>query len=242
MTTTRTTTDAEGNTTVTTHGVMRSDDYQQSGIEVQRGFGRATVASSELLQDTDLITVNGVQMPVSAAREIGLVGTTATPNPQPAQPTDASPSEPERVSMGHEGYDKIAADLQTRVEAGELECSEASEYDLAVATVACADMTITEVVEVIDGINSGELNALDVDANTRQVAQSVEQRVTQSATKSAISELGQQGFDRLSQLAAASPVVDQAIRQYVSMRALGRSSDTWADFLEMAEDEMAGRA
>lgn len=243
MTTTRTTTDANGNTTVTTHGLMRSTDYQQDGIEVIRGIGSTTIASPDLLQDTDLITVDGVQMPVSMARNMGLVATNSSASAsQPTPSVDTRPSEPERASTGHEGYDKVSSDIADRVEAGDLEGEEAFEYDLAVATVAGADMTITEVVEVIDGIGSGELNALDLDANTRQVAQSVEQRVTQSATKSAIGELGQQGFDRLSQLAAASPVVDHAIRQYVSMRALGRSSDTWADFLEMAEDEMAGRA
>ena len=47
----------------------------------------------------------------------------------------------------------------------------------------------TEVVEVIDGISSGEPSALDLDANTRQFARSVEQRVAQAATRSAIGEL-----------------------------------------------------
>lgn len=220
------------------------------GIEVQRGMGSTTVASPDLLQDDYLITIDGVQLSARAAREYGLISTAFNPSKSPDQldpkfgvgAAAQAAEQKQRPSTGHEGYDAIASDIMDRVEAGDLEGEEAFEYDLSVATVAGADLTITEVVDVIDGINSGALNPLDVDANTRQVAQSVEDRVTQSATKSAIGELGQQGFDRLSQMASASPVVDQAIRQYVSMRALGRSSDTWADFLEMAEDEMAGRA
>ncbi|MEP4247672.1 hypothetical protein [Tateyamaria sp.] len=249
MTTTRATTDADGNTTISTHGTMRSTDYKQEGIEVIRGIGSTTVASPDLLQDDDLITVDGVQLSARAAREYGLIPTAFNPSKSPDQldpkfgigTASQAAEEKQRPSTGHEGYDAISSDIMDRVEAGVLEGEEAFEYDLAVATVAGADLTITEVVEIIDGINSGELSALNVDANTRQIAQSVEQRVTRTATKAAINELGQQGFDRLSQMASASSVVDQAIRQYVSMRALGRSSDTWSDFLAMAEDELAGR-
>lgn len=143
---------------------------------------------------------------------------------------------------GHTDYDLTAADISERVEAGDLSEDEAFEFDLAATSIAAADLTVTEVVDIIDGLNDGSLTELDVDAESRQVAQSVEQRVTLAATKSAQKELGQQGFDRLAQLAAASPVIDKAIRQYASMRALGRSSDSWADFLSMAEDEMAGHA
>jgi len=233
----RNTINDDGSMTTTSHGFMTSEAYHQDGIEVQRGMGSVTVASADMLQDTDLITVNGVQMPVITAREMGFVGNAAQPTTAP-QPTNSQPAEPERITTGHEGYDNVAADLQARVEAGDLEGEEAFNYDLAVATVANADLTVTEVVDILDGINSGDLNPMDLDANTRQVAQSVEQRVTEAATKSAMSELGSQGFDRLAQLAAASSTVDQALRQYASMRALGRTTDSWNDFLAMAEEEL----
>ena len=74
--------------------------------------------------------------------------------------------------------------------------------------------------------------------NSRQVAEAVEQYVTDAATKSAKAELGQEGFDRLAQFAAMSPTIDQALRQYASLRALGKTSDSWSDLLEMAAEEL----
>lgn len=238
--TVRTTINTDGSMTTTSHGYVTSSDYQEDGIEVQRGMGSVTVASQDLLQDNDLITINGVQMPVGTAREMGFVASTTKASETTGNPP-LMPETPEAApdnTTGHDGYDQIAADLRSRVEAGDLDSEEAFTYDLAVATVANADLTITEIAGIIDGAGSGDVTVADLDANTRQVAEAVEQYVTDAATKSAKAELGQEGFDRLAQYAAMSPTIDQALRQYASMRALGKTSDSWSDILEMAAEEL----
>lgn len=247
MTTLRATTDHHGITTVETVGSTSSADFQQDGIEVVRGVGRTTVASADLLQDSDLITINDVQLLVRDARENGWIspapnGTSEQPDPKLGVNTAAQAAEQkQRPATGHQGYDAAAAAIMERVEAGQLEAKEAQVYDLAAATAATVDLTVPQIVEIVDNLESGELSALDLDANTLQAAQAIEQRVSKAATESARGSLGAEGFARLSQLAAASTNINEALRGYGLMRAQGRTSDTWADFLEMAEDEMAGR-
>ena len=109
------------------------------------------------------------------------------------------------------------------------------------ATVAMADLDFIETMGIMDGLADGSISELDLEANQIQVARGVEKQVTDAATKSAMSELGPESFNRLSQLAAASPLVQTALRNFTAMRAMGNAGATWCKFLQDAEDELAGR-
>ena len=50
-----------------------------------------------------------------------------------------------------------------------------------------------------------------------------------------MSEIGQEGFDRLSQIASGDAEFNEVLRNYASMRALGKADHTWGQFLEEAE-------
>lgn len=230
---------ADGSASTSTGGTQSSDAAPQGeGYHVRSGMhGRVTNDLSQVA-DTDLITIQGMEVTVAMARDMGLINAhkpdtglsvgNAVPEDAPEVSTDAS--------TGHAGYDQSLAELNTQVEAGSMTSREASEYSTALGQVALADMTVAEVSDAIDGT----VDLSELDQNQRDVIRNTESRVTEAATKSATTELGPEAFQRLSKIAAASPEVNQAIRQYAGLRAVGRGDVSWSEFMQDVDDHVAG--
>lgn len=246
MTTSRLTMNSDGSTTTSRSGVASSNDYKPVGIEARNGFNTRHVADHSQLNDNEIIRVDGMELKVSQARDLGLIGGpvdeslnagSAAPRVPEAQPEATSA----QTTTGHEGYDQSVAELNSKVEAGQISQAEAGEYSTALGQVALAGMTITEVSETLDQIATGEIDpAIDLSKDQRDVVNSVESTVHRAATQSVISEIGQQGFDRLAEIAKGDAEFDGILRQYASMRALGRADHTWTEFLAEAEEWSRG--
>ncbi|WP_173496084.1 MULTISPECIES: hypothetical protein [unclassified Aliiroseovarius] len=245
MTTSRLTMNADGSTTSSSSSVVSSNDYQPTGIEARDGFSTRHVSNHSQLHDSEIIQIDGMELKVSQARDLGLIG---GPVDESLNAGSAAPRTPEvqqedtpAQTTGHEGYDQSVAELNAKVEAGQISQVEAGEYSTALGQVALAGMTVTEVSETLDQIASGEIDpAIDLSKDQRDVVNSVESKVHRAATESVINEIGQQGFDRLAEIARGDAEFNGILRQYASMRALGRAEHTWSEFLREAEDWSRG--
>jgi hypothetical protein len=240
---------SDGSTTSSSGGVVSSNDYQAAeGIEARSssGFGTRHVSDHSQLNDNEIIQIGGMELKVSQARDLGLIGGpideslsagSATQRTPEAQPEDT----PAQSTTGHEGYDQSVAELNSKVEAGQISQAEAGEYSTALGQVALAGMTITEVSETLDQIASGEIDpVIDLSKDQRDVVNSVESTVYRAAAQSVISEIGQKGFDRLAEIAKGDSEFNGILRQYASLRALGRAEHTWSEFLADAEEWSRG--
>jgi hypothetical protein len=249
MTTSILTMNSDGSTTSSSSGVVSSNDYQAAeGIEARSssGFGTRHVSDHSQLNDNEIIQIGGMELKVSQARDLGLIGGPIDESLSAGSAAQRTPeAQPEdnfsRETTGHEGYDQSVAELNAKVEAGQISQAEANDYGTALGQVALAGMTITEVSETLDQIASGEIDpAIDLSKDQRDVVNSVQSTVHRAATQSVISEIGQQGFDRLAEIARGDSEFNGILRQYVSMRALGKADHTWSEFLAEAEEWSRG--
>ncbi len=222
-----------------------SENYQppENSIEARSEAGVRYVLDQSRLGDHEKIDIQGMELTVGQARDLGLLG----------RPIDdgglsignaavAAQSEPEPVpTTGHAEFDATAAQLQSQVEAGQITETEAMTYENVVAEIAMADLTPAQISETIDGIADGTVDPMDLTQNQRDIIRNTETQVTQAATQSAMAELGKEQFDKLQQIAKVSPEVNAAIRTYAGMRSLGVADVSWTEFMQDVQDHVAGR-
>ena len=228
----------DGSATTSTGGTnTQANATQGEGYHVRSGLhGRVTNDLSQVA-DTDLITVSGMEITYSMAKEMGLINAhkpdtgLSVGNAVP----EAAPEVSKGIETGHEGYDQTLSELNAQVEAGQMTDREATDYSTVVGQVAMAGMTITEASDTIDGLADGSINPLDLDQNTRDIVSNLENTVQTASTRSAMSELGQEGFSRIAEIAKGDAEFNGILRQYASMRALGKGGHTWPEFLADAE-------
>ena len=222
-----------------TSNYATSEDYQSTGIEARDGFSTRHVSDPSRISDTDIIKVGDMDVTAAMARDLG-IGPFAPNFDSHLGAGDARQREPEaqatpEESTGHQEYDASVAELNSQVEAGQLGHQEAGEYSTALGQVAIAGLTISEASETIDGLADGTINPMDLDQNTRDIVGNLEATVTNAATVSAKVELGEQGVNRLADIAKGDAEFAGMLRQYASMRALGKAGHTWPEFLVEAE-------
>lgn len=218
-----------------------SDDYQSQGVEVQRGFFKSTAHSADELNDDDLVKVDGMDIKVSLARELGLMDEVFRPvrSPEQLDPSLSAGSaaqqqqqQAEDKGTGHEEYDTAAVGLNEAIEAGHMEFEEAQAYDTILAQTAMVGMSVNDAVQTLDDLASGTKSQMDIGSENATMLRDAETKVTQAATQSAQAELGQEGFNAIRQAAAVSPEVNAAVRGYAIQRATGKTDGaTWSDLL-----------
>lgn len=226
-------------------GVRSSLDYEGPGVTVQSGIGTRTVQSQADLNDTDVIAIQGMELQVKQARELGLLSevfpdedlsahaaSTAVEKQAAAETTPKS-------NTGNQTYDAAVDGLNAALDAGDITFEEASGYDTAVAQVAHAGLSVDHVAETLDGIEDGTVDPDAVPADVQSILRNAETQVTTSATQSILAEIGQEGFDYLQAAAAQNPGVNRALRTYAIDRASGRAGGvTWAEFARHIADEL----
>lgn len=227
-------------------GHQSSTDYQETGIKAHDGLSTRHVSDHTRLNDNELIRVDGMEVTVAMARDLGLLGGhtpngdlsvgNAVPREQPQSHDTPEPAS----STGHEGYDVTVAELEAQVEAGYMSDGEANQYSTALGEVALAGLTVAEVVDVIDGMRDGTVDVTSLPSDQRQVANNLETTVQTAATQSAMSELGDAGFNRIAEIAKGDAEFNGILQQYAAMRALGKAEHSWSEFLEDAEDWARG--
>jgi len=204
-------------------------------------MGVRTVTDHTRLEDHERIHIDGMEVTVGMARDMGLIGGhTPDGGLSIGNATAAEPEVAPRSDTGHEGYDATAAQLHTQVEEGNLTETEAVAYETVVGEIALAGLTPAQITDTIDGIADGSVDPADLTQDQRQIIQNTEAKVTEAATQSAMTELGQEGFNDLQRIAAASPEVNAAIRTYAGMRSLGLGDVSWSDFYQDVKDHVAG--
>lgn len=236
--TTQVTLQSDGSTTSSQTGYASSADYQSEGIVARSGIGSRTVADHTRLDENELINIGGMELKVSQARDMGLIGAHAPDEGLSA--ASAAQRTPEAApkadtGTGHEAYDATVSELNAQVEAGQMDNGEANLYSTALGAVALAGLTVTEVSDTIDGLADGSVELTDLDQNQRDIVQNLQSTVTDAATKSAMKELGQDGFNRLAEMAKGSAELNAYLRHYASLRALGKADVSWAEFYQDAE-------
>jgi hypothetical protein len=227
-----------GSESVSTGGTNTQANAPQSdGYQVQSGMhGRVTNDLSQVA-DTDLITIDGMQITYAMARDFGLVNAHKPDTGLSVgnAVSEAVPEVSKGIETGHQDFDQTLSELNNQVEAGNMTDREAAEYSTAVGQVAMAGMTITEASDTIDGLADGSIDPLDLDQNTRDIVRNLENTVQTASTRSAMSELGQKGFNRIAEIAKGDAEFDGILREYASARALGQAGHTWPEFLAEAE-------
>lgn len=230
-----------------------SANYEQtSGVEVRRGFGKASVANASELQPNDVVMIDGVEVKASLAREMGLLNEVFQPLKSPeqldpnlssgaaaqkaqsetAKMSDATAETTEDVGTGNEAYDEAAKGLNAALEAGHMEYAEAQTYDTTMAQMALAGIDVEDAVNTLSELSEGTKSELDVGSEDASMLKDAERQITQAATQSAQSELGQEGFEAIRQAAAVDPEVNEAVRGYAIQRATGKANGaTWSDLL-----------
>jgi len=234
---------SDGTTTethnMTAGGVVRDTDFPSEGVKVSRGMGAVHVSAPDQLEDSDLVTIDGVQVRASMARELGILDQAFSPIRTPEQ-LDASLS----LSAAAQGAQKPApalTGLEAAVDAGNMSAQEASVHGTAMGELTLAGLSPEEGIEIINRVASGDDADLTVDQ--RQVATVVEKHVTTATTEAAQQELGMEAFSYLQQAAAASPEVDQAIRNYAIQRATGKTNGvTFSDLYADVVDHMSSQS
>ncbi|SIT81210.1 hypothetical protein SAMN05421665_1234 [Yoonia rosea] len=218
------------------------DAPQGEGYHVRSGMhGRVTNDLSQVA-DTDLITVQGMEITYAMAKDMGLIN---QHKPDTGLSVgNAVPQEAPEVSIGneteHQGYDATVAELNAQVNAGQLSDREASEYSTALGQVALAGLTVTEVTETLDGLRDGTVNLQDLTQDQRDIVTNLETTVQTASTRSAMSELGQEGFNRIAEIARGDLEFNEVLRGYATMRALGKADHSWPEFLIEAESWSRG--
>ena len=235
---------ADGSATTSVGGSTQPSNAAPSGdgYQVQSGMhGRVTNDLSQVA-DTDLITIDGMQLTYAMAKDFGLIG--AHKPDTGLSIGNAVPEDAPEVSTGnetgHAGYDQTISELNTQVEAGHMTPREATEYSTAIGQIAMAGLTVTEASDTLDGLADGSINPTDLDQNTRDIVSNLEKTVITASTRSAMSELGQEGFNRIAEIAKGDAEFNGILKQYASMRALGKAEHTWPEFLAEAEDWSRG--
>lgn len=223
-----------------------SDNYQNSGVEVRRGFGKASVADASELKDNDVVTIDGVEVKANLAREMGLLGEVFKPLRSPEQldphlsvgataqqqETEQQQQQTQENSTGYEEYDTVTKGLNAALEAGTMEYSEAQTYDTTMAQLAMANVSFDDAVDTLSELEAGTKSELDIGSENAKMLRDAETKVTEAATQSAMAEIGQEGFDLIQQAAKVDAEVSEAVRGYGIQRATGRADGaTWSDLL-----------
>jgi hypothetical protein len=235
-------------------GVIRSSDFADTGVEVRSGPAKfATKAHSpDAVGDDDLIAVNGMEITGKMARELGLLnsvfdaplssGEAARANLQDRQRAHGQALEEARSGDQDSEQQQAEENLRVAVEDGRMTAEEATVYQTINAEMAMKGIEASEVVEMHDGLMSGEVDLQDVDPETRQTLERYESQVEDAARKAVVQEVGPEGFEFLEQTANTSPEVNEAIRNFAIMRATGKANGlTWGDLLQDVREFMRGQ-
>lgn len=218
-------------------GYATSENYKETGVTARNGMSTRTVADTTRIDDDEIVQIDGMELKAGMARDLGLLD--AHSQNEGLKASDATQGQTREASTasttGHDAYDQSVSELNMKIEAGQMGPQEAGEYSTALGQVALAGMTVSEISETIDGLADGSINPMELDQNQRDIAANLETTVQTAATKSAMSELGQDGFNRISEIARGDAEFKGVLRQYASMRALGKADHTWAEFLVDAE-------
>ncbi|WP_425091090.1 hypothetical protein [Tropicimonas sp. S265A] len=218
-----------------------SENYRSNSVEVHREGMTTAVQSMDDLRDTDIVVIQGMQMDVAGAKSLGVIDQVFSANhsPQTVEQAQEADEVSSKSNTGFPVYDNAVDGLNSAVEAGVMQMSEALIYDTSVAEVAGTGMDIDEAAAVIDGLASGEIAETEVDPDTRSLLSAVERSVETAATDAARAELGRGQFEELETLSSVHPGVTAVIRQYAIDRASGRAADTtWTDVYHHVRSEL----
>ncbi|NOD31491.1 hypothetical protein [Ruegeria atlantica] len=226
-----------------------SSDYSNGGVTVRTGGFNREVHSTNDLNDNDLMTVDGMELTVAQARQLGLLNTAfdeqlsfgaaqrAAQEHGAAQ--ERAAEQTQGSNTGNADFDSVVDGLNTSLDDGVMELGEAQEYETAFGQLAMSGMTIDQAAETMRGLADGSVSELDVDGDTRAMFENVQSTITKAATQSAMQELGQDGFDFLTQASATNPGVDRVVRQFAVDRAAGRADGiTWAEFAQHIREQL----
>lgn len=229
---------ADGSMSTATSGINTGDNApQQEGFHVRSGMHGQITSDLSNVADNDLISIQGMEVTYKMAKEMGLVNPhkpdtgLSVGNAVP----EVSPEVSKGSDTGHDGYDATCDLLDAQIESGAMQHAEAGQYATALGQMALAGLTVTEASETIDGIADGSIDPNMLPADQRQVVENLQTTVTEASTKSVINEVGQEGFNRLAQIASGDAEFNDVLRNYASMRALGKAEHTWSQFLTEAE-------
>lgn len=240
----RATVDHEGNDTVeqlidTTGGHVSSTTYQapEGSIEFVRGGFRDTTADASLLQDDDLVEVEGMQVRVDMARQMGLLGA-AVQQPATEQPQQVTEEPPQaNLSPVEQQLNEISNGLNASVESGTLNITEAQTYDTTMAQMALAGFDLNEAMDIAYKAAAGE-QVEGVSVENRELAQLAYRTVHETAYNSAATELSSDDFTYLGEVMRNDPHARQAIEDYVLQRATGVQTVKWSEAVEQLREQI----
>jgi hypothetical protein len=205
-------------------GVHSSNDYQAEGIKIISEGSSKVVQSTGDLQDDDIVFVDGMEVQAKMARELGLLAR-VFPDEEGLSVGNAAAGRNDTEAAEGNAY-------QRAVDAGQMTADEAQVYDTTMAQMELAGMDADTAVAMVDAIEAGGHEALDVDSDKAALLTHAQTQVTEAATQAALGEIGQDGFSYLQRAAEMSPEVNAAIRGYAIQRATGEANGlTWRDLM-----------
>ena len=219
-----------------------SSNYEDTGVKAKTslGFSR-TVQSADQLDENDLIDIDNMQVTVKMAREMGLLGRVFDEELSMSAAHTAAEEQKsdDKSNTGNIEYDTAIDNLNGHLDNGSMSYDEAVKYEEALGEVALSEVSVPHLVETIEGLSAGTVAASDVPTDVKQIAESVEAKVTDAATSTAISELGQEGFSSLQNIASLHPAANEVIRRYAIDRAQGLHQDvTWSDLYDDLREQL----
>ena len=220
-------------------GYQSSTDYEPtSGVTVRGGASGSSRQAHNVsdLNDNDIISIDGMELKVLHARELGLLnrvfdeGLHSGSASQQTEAPEAKVEVVQRSDTGHASYDEAIDALNALIDEGSMTPEEGQVYDTSLAQIAFAGLQVDEFAETISGLSDGSIDEADVPADLRAMAVHVEAEVTQASTKAAINELGKPAFDALTEMAASHAGVAEVIERYAIDRAQGKHNGvSWSD-------------
>ncbi|MEL7279100.1 MAG: hypothetical protein AAFY35_04220 [Pseudomonadota bacterium] len=211
---------------------ITSDDFQIPGggvtYRAEGALGSQTTADLSTIPDDAVVSVDGVEMTVSVARHMGLMGSLDGPTQESATSHTEQPQHYQ--AQGELAQNEVVtSNLEVAVQAGELSHQEALEYDLAWSNLAQAGMTLDEGLEIAYRAASGEFDIEGVSPENRQMAADMYNRVMTTATQAAQKELSDDELGWLGRAMEIDPHARAAVEQYVVDRATGQKTVSWPE-------------
>lgn len=245
-------TDADGNevaevTNMISAGTfVSSADHVGPGITVKDGIGTKTVTAADQLAGHEIITVQGMEIKVSQARELGLLDQVFDPSKAHAHQQEQDGLHPQAQQdapkQPQTEYQSAEAAVEQMVAAASMTAREAQSATTAIAQIEMAGMEIGDFYQIAQGVESGEASSLDIGDNLHDTISGIIENTKAAATASAMAELGPESFAKLQEIAKLSPEVSEAVKGYAMRRMTGQADNlTWTDLFNEAGSFMRGQ-
>ena len=229
----------------TTHS---SDNWQapEGAVEVvSKDRGRISVSDGSTLGPDDILSVDGVEMTVSQAKQHGVFDSLfsgqqmMSPNQAASQAALEQPT-PAKADYGDDGELGDHNDLAEALEANEtLTGEERQAYDLVGANLQQAGVQYGEALATYEALQDGSLDTNSVNPQHLEMINAQAARVTEVSTKAAMGELGPDAFNYLQSMSDSNPAVARVVNQYAIDRATAQNGDiTWNDLYQHLRDEL----